>query len=879
MIITDDKYNKYQERRLEMKRIKITGKRLIPAIFAPVILCCLISNTTYGGSKEMKPLYELRGASTITPQVYKIDRENEMTPFIQSTGISIYPVPLNNAVATNQLADAVTVISFAEGKIRYDRFFNRTLISRHADNCFLPNNIPDTMGLIEAPWLLMYNLKTKALKKIKVLPDNDSIRRRFVANAGKKQIIFHQEEEALDSGSQKSKSAYSLVLMETNGSTLKLIKKRELGERMMFATAHDKIFFWRNRENELQVLDMKLEPSKHPLSDIIKRNKINISEIHFHPTLPFAILSNHEGAISVSWGEQRDNSPSLLIKRVMDFQFSSDGKWVTFTYGWFMDQVRKTYLMPVSEKYPCFLGRPILLLDDDFVPGKSAWTQNPVSFVGSQSGRMHRWELTNAHHPESDKPTYHDFVVDKDIENPPVKIEVLSYKSKRSEKFIVRLDPFSPIRESSFRVSPDCRRVAYVSEGIDRVAAVIDGKVGNQYDNISDLIFSPDGRRVAYLARVNNQSLAVVDTEEENQEYDNMAALAFSPDGKRVAYGAAQNKKWFFVMDGKRGKQHYEGVAAITFSPDSKRVAFAAFQDNQWFVVVDGKAGKRYDAVGALVFSPDGRRIAYVAKAEGKTFVVVDEKDGTKCDAVGAALVFSPDSKRFAYAAVVDHQWSVIVDEKASKPYDVAGGWVFSPDSRRMAYVAQSKGKWFAVLDGEEERQYDQINMSGIVFSPDSKRLAYGALLNHQWFAVIDGEEQNRRYDNIGTILFSPDSRRVVYPAQTNHKAVAVIDGKEGYPYEAIWSIVFSPDSQRLAYAAKEDRKVFVVSSGKEGKKYDDILTQAGGRVMFDAPDILRYIAINDREIDPGDEDEDYDTALVIGDRLYLVEEKIIDNE
>lgn len=50
--------------------------------------------------------------------------------------------------------------------------------------------------------------------------------------------------------------------------------------------------------------------------------------------------------------------------------------------------------------------------------------------------------------------------------------------------------------------------------------------------------------------------------------------------------------------------------------------------------------------------------------------------------------------------------------------------------------------------------------------------------------------------------------------------------------------------------------KRFVVVDGKEGKQYDDTLARAGGRIVFDSPDGLHYLAIKDN-------------------KMYLIEEKV----
>jgi hypothetical protein len=38
-----------------------------------------------------------------------------------------------------------------------------------------------------------------------------------------------------------------------------------------------------------------------------------------------------------------------------------------------------------------------------------------IAFLGSSLSKLYRWELTNEAHPESDKPTFHDYIVEKDL--------------------------------------------------------------------------------------------------------------------------------------------------------------------------------------------------------------------------------------------------------------------------------------------------------------------------------------------------------------------------------------------------------------------------------------------------------------------------------
>ncbi|MHC4483553.1 MAG: TolB family protein, partial [Planctomycetota bacterium] len=142
----------------------------------------------------------------------------------------------------------------------------------------------------------------------------------------------------------------------------------------------------------------------------------------------------------------------------------------------------------------------------------------------------------------------------------------------------------------------------------------------------------------------------------------------------------------------------------------------------------------------------------------------------------------------------------------------ITGTAVFSPDSKRVGYPAQLDGKWFTVIDGQEQKQYNAIAEGTLTFSPDSKRLVYMAKENAGWFAVVDGKEQKQ------------------------HRAM-------GQPP------TFSPDSKHLAYAAMLEDKCLVVLDGRACKQYDGLVTIGGGRIVFDPPDSLYYLATKARTI------------------------------
>ncbi len=192
--------------------------------------------------------------------------------------------------------------------------------------------------------------------------------------------------------------------------------------------------------------------------------------------------------------------------------------------------------------------------------------------------------------------------------------------------------------------------------------------------------------------------------------------------------------------------------------------------------------------------------------------------------------------------------------------------FVFSPDSTRLAYEAEEGDKKFVVVDGKEGKRYDSISYP--IFSPDGAHVAYRAeksrkLWRRGWACVVVDGKEGKRYDGIWlSPIFSPDSTRLAYKAEKwffgkGFKKSVVVDGEEGKRYDSTCPFpIFSPDSTRMAYVAEEGDKEFVVVDGEEGKKYDHIFTLGRGRIVFDLPDTLHYLAQK-------------------GTSIYLVEEEI----
>jgi hypothetical protein len=117
-----------------------------------IILCAITSIYGGGEKKNMEPLDDVKGARAFTPQIYGIG---------DMSGLSLFPVPHDNAVGTNDYADAITIISFPKGKMDINNCFKRTADNVRGGGTYLPLISRDMIGFGQTRRFLLYNFKTK----------------------------------------------------------------------------------------------------------------------------------------------------------------------------------------------------------------------------------------------------------------------------------------------------------------------------------------------------------------------------------------------------------------------------------------------------------------------------------------------------------------------------------------------------------------------------------------------------------------------------------------------------------------------------------------------------------------------------------------------
>ncbi|MEN6507976.1 MAG: hypothetical protein ABFD63_04160 [Smithella sp.] len=385
-----------------------------------VAVFCLMASPTYGGKKKMESLYDFKNVKTIVPKIY-----NE--PLSEGGSVPLFPVPFDNAVGTNNYLNGITVASFPQGKFRLDQYFKREVDDMRGSGKYLPVISEHEVGFAQDRVFYHCNFKTKKCREHRVVFSIDeTIENLAVSDARKKWFIFEVKEYNSRSEDHMD-STYNLQLVDVSGKEPKVIKEKNIGRGSIWTAALDRVFLWHFNRKVLEVFDLNLEPAQHPLGETIKRYKNQLDWFHRiypHTVLPFAILTGGENEMLLSWDNKRINKLLSLFGKdnsSAQFSFSPDGKWVTFQQGGVMDN-KKTCLMPVSDKYPNYLGTPIFLMNKTFDLEDCAWTKNPVSLVCAHSDRVFRWEFTKEAQKsimgnDADKyPTFHDYIVAKDLE-------------------------------------------------------------------------------------------------------------------------------------------------------------------------------------------------------------------------------------------------------------------------------------------------------------------------------------------------------------------------------------------------------------------------------------------------------------------------------
>lgn len=400
---------------------------------------------------------------------------------------------------------------------------------------------------------------------------------------------------------------------------------------------------------------------------------------------------------------------------------------------------------------------------------------------------------------------------------------------------------------SSVLVSPDNRRVAYITQKDSKRRVVINGVAGKPYYLINLWKFSPNSRRLAYIATIKNRYAIVID-EKESELFDGFwfGPTPFSPDSSLTAFAGRQGNSWHIVKDGKKADQSFEAIIGIAFSPDSRRLAYAVQKNRKWSISLDGKVSGSYGAVGfgQQPFSPDSRRFSFGFHLTSGQHVSIDGNESKSYDVVTNG-VFSEDSKRFAFNVVHNNQHQVVVDGEEGKSFDQISGLRFSPDNKNVVYAARKGAAWHMIENDKAGAPFDAV--SGAVFGKRGNRMAYIARRGRERLVVRDGKIE-ASHKQIRHLTLSPNGNRLAYAALNKAGEWQVIMGDTiSRPFKsAPIGIVFSSDSQHVVFAARRGTDWHIVVDGVEGEPIGELMP--GSLLVMNGPSKFHTVVRAERQ-------------------------------
>ncbi|MBS3772447.1 MAG: hypothetical protein KGY69_19505 [Bacteroidales bacterium] len=341
----------------------------------------------------------------------------------------IFSVPVDNAVGTNSINNAITLLRFNKDQIVYDEVRRDFINGVGAGDKFYPGIFSDSwIGYTQTRGFLLFDLQTKEFADHIPIKSGDQYFNGVMAFDGSKlQFVFHVHQAYYPEGIRL------LKLLEFDGKggfkALSEIKtgKDEVGYSEPWAIQNKTIFIYNNDSIRINAYDMYFKPVRHPFCDLFNSLKEfrRLDQLSIHPTLPVAILVeiDRDGrggykAYLANWGNP---DPEMRFMELLgqdismfsewrdlkglkcsDFQFSPDGDWLVFRDD--SEMViqligNPTFVaMPVDGDRKMPLGKPMVLgkaMRENARPTSTAWIKKPLSFVVSDGMVLYKWELNN----------------------------------------------------------------------------------------------------------------------------------------------------------------------------------------------------------------------------------------------------------------------------------------------------------------------------------------------------------------------------------------------------------------------------------------------------------------------------------------------------
>jgi hypothetical protein len=306
----------------------------------------------------------------------------------------LFSVPMDNAVGTNALWNAISLLRLEKGKVDFDivrkdffRYVSGGMLH------FTPVFDKEAVGYTQTRRLVLFNLKTKnAIDHTVCTRIEESIHDVKVVDGPRRIFLFKID------WSGKTK-IFRLTDLSTD--KVKVLSEMKVETKSIgYALNKDIIYIFRDG---ITAYDLNFKPIEGPFDQFVKANRDifgKLLQIFFHPQYPFAILverpmaQDERNCWVITWTPKYEFKLFNLFNRVStgNYQFSPDGKFVVFEG--FPAHPGTYFAMKVDPKLPHYLSTPMPMGQIPQIPnGVHAWTTKPMGFVVSAGDKLIRYDL------------------------------------------------------------------------------------------------------------------------------------------------------------------------------------------------------------------------------------------------------------------------------------------------------------------------------------------------------------------------------------------------------------------------------------------------------------------------------------------------------
>ena len=345
-----------------------------------------------------------------------------------SDNIDIFSVPVKNAVGTNSINNAITLLRFNNDQIVFDELRRNFIDGVGSGNKYYPGIFSDKwIGYTQTRGFLLFNVQDKSFADQIPLQSGDEYFTKVVSfDAEKQQFLFQLRDDRY----LESKRFLRLFQFDLQGnyqqiSDFETGPHGDVGYSEPWAIQNKTVFIYDDDSIKITAYDSNFKQVAHPFCDLFNSLKEfrSLDQLTIHPTLPIAILVEIEreerSGYKVYLANWENPDPDrrfieLLDQEisvfsgldiqhlsVSDFQFSPDGDWLVFRDE---SEVQRGVTnpifiaMPVNGKREMPIGKPQMLgkvMRENAYPTSTAWIKEPLSFVVSDGLVLYKWELNN----------------------------------------------------------------------------------------------------------------------------------------------------------------------------------------------------------------------------------------------------------------------------------------------------------------------------------------------------------------------------------------------------------------------------------------------------------------------------------------------------